>query len=245
MKAKLLAATVLALWAGLLIGRMAPQADLRRVKAELESAKAPPAQRSSSEAAVQGVRSILKVSDQDMDKARRIRRARERMSNDVAQAELPSSGAETNAPVSGVRTQSWADAATMSNNIASLKKGWEVRTQLARNNLIKKANLDESSTLQFDVLIEAMNLRLGATVDTWAMRLRDQDALTEESGIRMMNELSQAMVLTYDELDRKLPRGWRERAGAKFELVQFVDPEVLTPLQELDHLPQRQSDEGE
>jgi hypothetical protein len=50
----------------------------------------------------------------------------------------------------------------------------------------------------------------------------------------MMNELSAALVLTYDELDRKLPEDWRREAGPQFELVRFVDPEVLTPLQDLD-----------
>jgi hypothetical protein len=49
----------------------------------------------------------------------------------------------------------------------------------------------------------------------------------------MMSDLSSALVLTYDELDRKLPPTWRDQAGTGFELVRFVDPEVLTPMQDL------------
>jgi hypothetical protein len=246
MKTRVLTVGVLCLLCGLLIGRMAPQADLLRVRTQLAEAKAGPGKRSASESAVLGVRSMLNVSDQDVEKTRRIKRARELMSNEVERADtlIVASGtndlSSTNAAVV-IRN----DSSSLSNNIANLKKGWEMRTELARNNFIKKTELDTNTVTRFDVVIEAMNLRLGAAVDAWSVKLLEQGAVNEESGVRMMNELSEIMVLTYDEMDRSMPEGWREKIGPKFDLVRFVDPEVLTPLQDLEDLEDHTSDEDE
>ncbi len=247
MQARVFMVAVVFLFAGLLAGRLAPLSDLRRVQAELEEVKSAPSRRTASEAAVVGVRSMLKVSDQDLDKAQRIKRARELMSNEVVSAESVTEaggtgptivlGGDTNTPAR-VR-----DPASMSNSINQLKKGWEMRTQLARNNLIKRAELDEKAVTQFDVVIEAMNLRLGATVDSWSMKLLEKGSVNEEEGIRLMNELSSVMVLTYDEMNRNLPEGWKEKAGPKFDLMSFIDPEVLTPLQDLEDIEDHTDDD--
>jgi len=249
MKTRVLIVGVISLLCGLLLGRMAPQADLLRVRTQLAEAKAGPGKRSASESAVLGVRSMLNVSEQDVEKTRRIKRARELMSNEVErveQAAVETSGSETNVPaVTNLQPARLNDASSLSNNITNLKKGWEIRTELARNNFIKKAELDSNSVTRFDVVIEAMNLRLGAAVDAWSAKLLEQGSVNEESGVRMMNELSNVMVLTYDEMDRSMPEGWREKIGPKFDLVRFVDPEVLTPLQDLEDLEDLTEDDDE
>jgi len=203
----------------------------------MAAARAESSNRSHSDVAVSGVRSMLNVSEQDLDKARRIKRARELMSNDVAQAEAAATNAS--APVAeGEATTNRVvrDTSSLSNSIDNLKKGWQMRTELARNNFVKRVDLDESAETRFDVVIEAMNLRLGATVDAWSARLQEKGYVNEEDGVRMMNEMSTALVITYDEMDRTLPEGWREKAGEKFDLVRFIDPEVLTPLQDLEDI---------
>ena len=246
MRARSFILAVLCLFAGLLVGRLAPLADLRRVEAELAEAKAGPVRRTPSEAAVTGVRSMLQVSDQDMDKARRIRRARQLMTNEVvAEAALPvvTNGAVDAVAVTTSRVEAVRDRSSLSNSINHLKKGWDMRRDLARNNLIRQLALPETSVNQFDVLVEAMNLRLGATVDAWSMKLLEQGSVNEEDGLRMMNELSEAMVLTYDEMDRTMPAGWREKVGPKFDLMRFIDPEVLTPLQDLEDIEDHTDDE--
>ena len=240
MKTRVLTVGVLCLLCGLLIGRMAPLADLLRVRAQLTEAKAGPGKRSASESAVLGVRSMLNVSEQDVEKTRRIKRARELMSNEVERAEqevVATGTSDTNLlAVTVTPTNRLNDASSLSNNIANLKKGWEMRAELARNNFIKKVEMDTNAVTRFDVVIEAMNLRLGAAVDAWTVKLLESGSVNEESGVRMMNELSNIMVLTYDEMDRSMPEGWREKIGPKFDLVRFVDPEVLTPLQDLEDL---------
>jgi hypothetical protein len=247
MRARSFMLAVVCLFAGLLVGRLAPLADLRRVEAELAEAKAGPGRRTPSEAAVTGVRSMLQVSDQDMDKARRIRRARELMTNEAmaeVSAVVETNGAE-GAVASTSRVEVVRDRSSLSNSIQHLKKGWDMRRDLARNNLIRQLELPETSVNRFDVLVEAMNLRLGATVDAWSTKLLEQGSVNEEDGLRMMNELSEAMVLTYDEMDRTMPEGWREKVGPKFDLMRFIDPEVLTPLQDLEDIEDHTEDDAD
>lgn len=247
MRARSFMLAVVCLFAGLLVGRLAPLADLRRVEAELAEAKAGPGRRTPSEAAVTGVRSMLQVSDQDMDKARRIRRARQLMTNEIVsgttEVVATNAAAEAVAPTS--RVEVVRDRSSLSNSIQHLKKGWDMRRDLARNNLIRQLELPETSVNRFDVLVEAMNLRLGATVDAWSTKLLEQGSVNEEDGLRMMNELSEAMVLTYDEMDRTMPEGWREKVGPKFDLMRFIDPEVLTPLQDLEDIEDHTEDDAD
>jgi hypothetical protein len=54
--------------------------------------------------------------------------------------------------------------------------------------------------------------------------------LDQELQVRMMNDLSGALVLTYDEMDRTLPPGWRESASDEFRLTDMVDPSVAAPM---------------
>jgi len=152
-------------------------------------------------------------------------------------------GAVDAVAVTTSRVEAVRDRSSLSNSINHLKKGWDMRRDLARNNLIRQLALPETSVNQFDVLVEAMNLRLGATVDAWSMKLLEQGSVNEEDGLRMMNELSEAMVLTYDEMDRTMPAGWREKVGPKFDLMRFIDPEVLTPLQDLENIEDHTDDQ--
>lgn len=110
------------------------------------------------------------------------------------------------------------------------RNAWQLRTEMARKSFVERLKLDERQELDFGVLVEAMNLRLGTAVDRWAERIEREKSFTPEIGVRMVADLSQALAFTYDEFDRKLPTGWREAAGGRFELVSLVDPEVLTPL---------------
>lgn len=245
MSGRLFIIGTLCLLCGLILGRMAPQADLHRMRAKLDEAKAAPGKRTSSETAVLGVRNMLNVSEQDIDRARRIKQARERLTNQAGRVEADMVEAESaTIAVTNARTRRLNDASSLTNNIANLKKGWELRSQLARNNLVKNAELTTAEATRFDVVVEVMNLRLGAAVDAWSAKLLEQGAINEEAGVRMMNEFSQVLVLTYDEMDRNLPAGWREKVGPKFDLVRFVDPEVLTPLQDIENLPNHTSDRG-
>jgi hypothetical protein len=60
--------------------------------------------------------------------------------------------------------------------------------------------------------------------------------ITPETGIKIMNDLSSSLVLTYNDLDRTMPGGWRTNAGPKFQVFDFINPDVAKPLTEVEGL---------
>ena len=228
MNPKLIGALVIGLAVGLLLGRAAPQADLRAAKAQLEELKRKGSAQATSRSAIAGVETMLKVRQDDVAAARRHRPHAPPPPSGATQAIGAVASASTNLPPGRGRQGS------MSNDIAQVKQAWQLRSEIARKGFLERTKLDTQQAADFDVVIEAMNLRLGASIDKWSAQIRKADVFTPETGIRMMNELSQSLVVTYDELDRKMPSAWRQDAGPTFELVRFIDPEVLTPLQDLE-----------
>jgi len=225
MTARAWMAVVVALLAGLMLGRIGPQEDLRQLNDRAASLQKELAgrHRPGGGTMLAGMRSMLGVSKQDLEAGAQARHAR-------AAAE-PLTNAEFTAT-----NEAQHGRHSFSNQIAKLKETWLLRSAIARTNFISRAELDAQQAAEFDTTIEAMNLRVGETVDKWAARIRQEGSMSPESGLRMMNEISQAMILAYDDLDRRLPPEWRQKAGPRFEMMTFVDPEVLTPLQEFDQL---------
>jgi hypothetical protein len=239
MNTRILVALAGGLAAGLLLGRAVPQADLRVARAEVERLQKQASSRpAAGRAALAGVENMLNVRSEEVAE---VRRSRRHAHPDFFAAAAATNGA---APVATTTTTPARVAGphSISNEIEQVKQAWQLRREIARKNFVERAALNESQTTAMDVVIEAMNIRLGESIDRWAAAIQKADEITPETGVRMMNELSSALVLTYDELDRKLPETWREKAGPKFELVQFVDPEVLTPLQDLGPIMQRAGD---
>jgi hypothetical protein len=238
MSARIVGMIIAALLGGLLLGRLGPQADLRRLRERVDTLQQDLASRDKPRAgrSLAGVQSLFNVSAQDMEAGAKARRAR-------AEATLPATNAvtATNAVAAAVEpappaaTQRW-DRASISNQVERAKEAWTMRAAIARRNFIAENKLDDQKTLEFDAMMEAMNLRLGASIDKWTATIADEQTLRPETGLRMMTELGTALVLTYDELDRRLPPEWRQNTGPNFELVNFVDPEVLTPLQDLENV---------
>ena len=104
------------------------------------------------------------------------------------------------------------------------------RAQQLRSNFVAKAELKDEEAVRFDVLMAALNMRLKEQSAKWREAM-DSGAMTRsEVRARAMSEISQAMVITYDELDRNMPAGWREQAGEDFNLMTFVEPDVWREL---------------
>lgn len=99
-----------------------------------------------------------------------------------------------------------------------------------RTNFLARARLSDEESVRFDVLMAALNMRLREQSGIWRAAL-DQGAMTRaEIRARAMSEVSQSLVLTYDELDRTMPEGWRTAAGTNFNLMTFIEPEVWREL---------------
>jgi len=106
---------------------------------------------------------------------------------------------------------------------------WKLRSEIARSTFLSNGNFSDEAAGNFDVLIEAMNIRLAHTMETWAADVETKE-VTAEDGIRLMGEVTGALVLTYDEMDRKLPQNWRNTGGKSMQLMDFIDPSVARPL---------------
>ena len=247
MSAKWLMALVAGLIAGMVLGRIGPQADLRHARERIDELERQARERPHNGAGLGGVRSIFKVTEQDMEAGKKARAARERgQGTGTVAAAAGATGETTQVAVTAGASNDVAklDHHSISNEVEKLKKAWQMRADIARTNFVSKAKLDEKQATDFDVLVEAMNLRIGTSIDKWSAYIKEQGKLTPETGVRMMTELGQAMVVTYDEMDRKMPPDWRQNAGSKFELVNFVDPEVLTPLQGLEGIADERGEGG-
>ena len=123
---------------------------------------------------------------------------------------------------------------TFEDNIDKAVELWRVRSDLARGAFLNQVEASEEETLRFDVVMEAMNVRLESTIQRWAEILGEETVPHQEAGIRMMNEITEALTITYDELDRNLAEGWKTNVNETFELTDFIDPSVALPLADVE-----------
>jgi len=107
---------------------------------------------------------------------------------------------------------------------------WRMRSDVARAAFVSDAELTDADAGTFDVLTTAMNLRLANSIETWVEGIKGGDAPGPEAGIRLARDVTDSLVLTYEEMDRKLSEGWRDRLEEPLNLTDFIDPAVATPL---------------
>ena len=120
----------------------------------------------------------------------------------------------------------------MQDQIETAANLWKVRVDLARNSFVSNVATNDEQAIQFDVSMAAMNLRLSNSIRTWVDQIKADKNLTPEKSILMINDLSSTLVWAYKDLDRTQPAGWREKAGPKFQVLDFINPEVARPLVE-------------
>ncbi len=222
-----------ALLLGLLIGSWPLRSEVAQLNAELEDAKSLLKKRPNRAGSMNDVTSLLGI---------------ERLSPTAPNAVTPPS--KPNAPeasdpqasnhppeLASSPPEALPEASTnpapevaMNMDIDNAVELWKLRVDVARSTFVSNAQLNDEQELEFDVLVEAMNLRIGDTIDNFAEQLRDAEEVQMEAGVRIMNEITETIVMTYDELDKSLPAKWRESSGERFSLIDFVDPEVARPL---------------
>ncbi len=113
--------------------------------------------------------------------------------------------------------------------IDEAKSLWQARVEIARAQWIERLRLDADQTAAFDTAVNAMNESLYASMQGLADTLASTDTLTPETGVRAFNEMTGALVGTYDALSAALPEEQRAEA-AQLELTDFIDPAVAEPL---------------
>jgi len=217
---------------GLLVGTLGPRLRLQRERDELERLrKAVSSEQRSGN--LGNVVDFLRIGDGDGKAgnggtnrvARPSRWNPTGATSDTARAQGP----VTNSTATGFGSSTGGPPVSLKERIDEAAELWRIRSDIARSSFVQAAALDPRTTAKFDVLVEAMNIRLRDKIDHWADYIATND-VTPETGVRVVKDLTEVMVVTYDEMDRSMPGNWREKAGPEFDLGGFIDPAVATPL---------------
>lgn len=228
-----------ALLVGLALGSWSLRGDLRRARQELELARSQLRKGNSRTGGIEGITTMLRIPDRarPSEEDRQPSPPREAADPDTAEAASAVIPAPTNVAAG---TASNTNHVPMRDRIQAAAELWRTRGALARTSFLTNVDPDEQQAAKFDVLMAAMNLRMSNSVREWVEVLKTERRVTPEMGVRVMHELSEIMVLTYDEMDRSLPDDWRARAGEGFQLLDFVNPDVAMPLVEVEPMLQGQ-----
>jgi hypothetical protein len=221
---------VLALLAGLVIGNFSVKPDLRRAREENKSLKDQLSLRSRRDDNLRSVTSMLRVPQPGPAPA-----------TNAPAVQKPPEPEAVVTNVTNVVTDDFRTARARTEDarrsfeeqIKTAVELWKTRSELARNSLLSNLSATPEQTQMFDQAITNMNAQLAEKIRQWTDYLKQQQEVTPESAVRMMNDLSSTIVASYDELDKTLPADWRDKAGPEFQLFDFVNPEVALPFAEV------------
>ncbi|MBU4460552.1 MAG: hypothetical protein KJ579_08295 [Verrucomicrobia bacterium] len=225
---KVLAWIPVALLLGLALGAWPAKHEVQQLREEAEKLRKEAKARGAGAGTLGQLTQIMRIPDASAPPKPRAPAAPPTQT--VAAAE----GASTNKPprrrppFAEMRPQP-GDDRSMRERIDAGMEAWRVRSDIARNNFIANTGLDTAQAAQFDVLTQAMNLRLKDRLAKFAEEAKKGKKITPESGARIINDLSGAVVMTYDEMDRTLPE-WRKDGAGRFDMADFIDPSVAEPL---------------
>lgn len=223
-------AVVVALLVGLALGSWSVKSDLRVAKEEIKELKKSINTRTTRQTALRTVTSALKLPETPRSSTRP-----EPIHSDAptqAVTVVTETGA-TNTTPHGARSRS------MEEGLRTAVEAWQTRSALARDSFLSNIQAQPVQQQMFDQAVQKMNEQLAERIQQWAEYIKQQKDMTPETGVRMMNNLSEPVIAAYDELDRTQAVGWREKAGEKFQLFDFINPEVAMPLAEVEGAIQR------
>ena len=149
--------------------------------------------------------------------------APEGASNTVAQA------TDTNAPASVAERP--IQESDLAKAIELMSADWKSRHVDLENAAIASMGLRIEQADAFRDTMSSMNGWMQRNVNDWTNTLESGSGrVTEESCVRILNDLSGTLLRTYTEMDRVLGKNWRDKAPKGFTLTDFVDPSVGIPM---------------
>ena len=238
---KTAAFVLIALLAGLVLGSLPMKADLRTARNEIRDLRKQLANRGSGQNSLNGITSMLRIPEKAAP-ATRPRTGRHQPPASSAASTPAVSGAvvaaaaiaPTNAAAPAHTVQHRGGATNLLQTLETASAVWKARADLARDSFVSNVTTTQDQAAQFEVTMAAMNLRLSNSIRTWVDVVKQEQDVTPETGIRIMNDLSSTLVLAYNDLDRAMPADWRQKAGPKFQVFDFINPDVAKPLAEVE-----------
>ena len=220
----------------LILGGAHPRSELRRLRRELETRKQAEAAPTPGKQRLRDFLALLPLETPPPPRAPTTATAEPA----VAAPETTSTPDAAPDPAGPAPEPEAAPTAETDEQVAAFKtrleqaaEAWRLRTELARAGFASKTGFSEREMAAFDGVMDAMNLRILTLFRQTADQVVAGESFSAESGIRLMNDLTSALVFTYDEMDRVLPATWRPDAADSFDLVTYVDPSVAAPLLEV------------
>lgn len=121
--------------------------------------------------------------------------------------------------------------------IEQMVEDWRARHVALENSTIATMGLNAEQAEIFRKTMVKMNDWLRPTVYNWTNKLSSGSVnVTEEPCLRVANELSSFILLTYSEMDRCFGLGWRSKVPKGFTLTDFIDPSIGIPMVEAQKL---------
>ncbi len=211
---------ILALMVGLLTGYMSLKGDLRKANEEITTLQSQLKSQGRRQGNFQNVASMLRMpAPPPAIPKRPAKRFGPHAESDLAADELPPEKRDLK-----------AEKKSFDEQLQKALELWKTRSDLARNNFISNTGANPQQTQAFDAAVQQMNDELGKKIKDWAEKLKDPNAGSPEMGLRMMHDLGYSLISAYDDLDRSQPADWRGKAGEKFQMFDFINPEVARPL---------------
>jgi hypothetical protein len=232
MKAWLLLPVALILGWGL--GSWVPKRELRAARTELAAARKAMQGRGRAAPSFTGVTQMLGLEEtRDGAPSPVGTNATTQVSDapDHAAGETPTADAT---PEASPATDEHAPEPSMVRNIEQAMEVWEARVGIARATFVANARLTLAEADHFDLLVDAMNLRIATSIEQFVDHAQSGATVGEAEGIRLARDLTTAMAITYDGMDASMPEDWQGDAGQGFSLTAFVDPAVALPLTEVE-----------
>jgi hypothetical protein len=225
---KLLAWIPVALLLGLALGAWPAKNELKQLRDETEKLRKEAKSRSAGAGTLGQLTQMMRIPDQAPPPKPEAAKPAATNAAVAAEGDSTNRPPRRRPPFAEMRPRP-GDDRSMRERIDAGMDAWRIRSDIARNNFISKAGFDAAQAAQFDVLTQAMNLRLKDRLSKFADEVKSGKKITPESGARIINDLSGAVVMTYDEMDRTLP-DWRKDDLGRFEMADFIDPSVAEPL---------------
>jgi len=219
---------------GLVAGSWAPKLELTKTRQELVELKKELGTRNKG-SKLSALGSIIKIPEK---KSRR----KPDNTKEETNAQLPTSGSDTNLTDSAVSTNAIAEkrrerrrhfpdpkSENYEENLEEAKELWATRVEIARSQWQTKLELNDEEVELFDQAISDMNDKLYLTMQAVAEELQTEQSMSTESGLRIMNAVTATMVETYDKIGEVVPSGKRSEVE-RIEMQDFIDPSAFDPL---------------
>jgi hypothetical protein len=228
-----------ALLLGLAAGSWAPRQELTNLRREVEKLTQE-LESSGKTGKLSALNTIIKIpGNEGGRKPERTRAETPPPSGDAAQPAAPTNTTElaegaTNAPAQGQRRgrrriMPDPKSKNFEADLQEAKELWQTRVEMARSQWLAKLALNDDQTEIFDTAFAEMNEKLYLTMQLVAEELRAGREMTNEAGIRIVNEVTTTLVETYDRLDRAVPPERRQELET-MEMQDFIDPAAFEPL---------------